>query len=276
MFWNTYGDTPSVPDLASPPLERFVVVHVPQVVEGGAVRQAQQGHADVQGGEAEGLDDLAGDHGPDGVGSTMRVIESIVFLTTYCTLAAMSYERVIFKHTQLCKEIDQHSSKCDMKVSQANNRCSISKTSGWIGSLWLHCHSPTDEIPSGRLSATLICYNIPVGNVRYGVDRPVDRDVLLVDDESECGEEGRVDQGDAEADDADGDHQEEVVGAEGDDEAGDAWNENRKKIWFCNWVLGSKIYFHGLIWEMLKKRENNFKCNSFIFLTHVKQLSLLF
>ncbi len=36
-------------------------------------------------------------------------------------------------------------------------------------------------------------------------------------------QKGGVDEGDAEADDADWDHQQKVVGAEGDEEAGHAW-----------------------------------------------------
>ena len=80
------------------------------------------------------------------------------------------------------------------------------------------------------LSSILSCYILwlPVCDVSYGIDGSVDADILLVDDEAQGWEQGGVDEGDAEADDADGDHQQEVVGAEGNDEAGDAWNENRK------------------------------------------------
>ena len=61
-----------------------------------------------------------------------------------------------------------------------------------------------------------------VGYVGDGINRTVDGGVLLVHDEAKHGEEGGVDQGDAEADDADGKHQHEEVAGEGDEEAGDS------------------------------------------------------
>ena len=62
-----------------------------------------------------------------------------------------------------------------------------------------------------------------VGYVGDGVDGSVDGGVLLVDDEAEHGEERGVDESDPEADEADGDHQREEVGREGDEETGDSF-----------------------------------------------------
>ena len=61
-----------------------------------------------------------------------------------------------------------------------------------------------------------------VGNVSNCVNGSVHARELFVDDETKGGEQRGVDEGNAEADDADGKHQEEIARAEGDEEAGDA------------------------------------------------------
>lgn len=61
-----------------------------------------------------------------------------------------------------------------------------------------------------------------VGDVGDGVDAAVHGRVAHVDEVAERGQDGRVDERDAEADARDGYHDGQVVGAEGDDEAGDA------------------------------------------------------
>ena len=62
-----------------------------------------------------------------------------------------------------------------------------------------------------------------IGDVGDGVHGSVDGHVLFVDDEPKHGKQGRVDESDAEADDTDGDHEDEVVGAKGDEEASNAF-----------------------------------------------------
>ena len=66
------------------------------------------------------------------------------------------------------------------------------------------------------------CGTCTIGYICNGIDRAIDGGVLLVNDESEHGQESGVDEGDAEADDADWKHEDEEVAGEGDEEAGDA------------------------------------------------------
>ena len=53
-----------------------------------------------------------------------------------------------------------------------------------------------------------------------GIDRAIDRRVLLVDDEAKHGEQGGVDEGDPEADDTDWKHEDKEVASEGNEETG--------------------------------------------------------
>ena len=50
----------------------LVGVHVLEEVEDGGVGEADEADDDVERGEAEHLDDVAGDDGPDGVGRRVR------------------------------------------------------------------------------------------------------------------------------------------------------------------------------------------------------------
>ena len=67
-----------------------------------------------------------------------------------------------------------------------------------------------------------LCGTCTIGYICNGIDRAVDGGVLLVHDEAKHGQEGRVDEGDPKADDADWKHEDEEVAREGDEEAGNA------------------------------------------------------
>ena len=112
--------------------ERLVLVDVAQEHEDRAEEESEDGDADVEGQETDGIDHTAGDDGPDGVG-----------------------ERI--------------------------------------------------------------------GNVGDGVDASVDADVADVDDVAHSGQKGRVDEGDAETDAANWDHEDPIGAGEGDDETTEAF-----------------------------------------------------
>ena len=67
-----------------------------------------------------------------------------------------------------------------------------------------------------------LCGTCAVGYIRNGIDGAIDSGVLLVHDEAKHGEEGGVDEGDPEADDADWKHEDKEVAGEGDEEAGNS------------------------------------------------------
>ena len=66
------------------------------------------------------------------------------------------------------------------------------------------------------------CGTCTIGYICNGIDWAIDGCVLLVNDESEHGEESSVDEGDPEADDTDRKHEDKEVAREGYEEAGDA------------------------------------------------------